>query len=108
VLSSLILNGELDEIGGGREVEDKGRGRGGRGVTSTVSTGLLSIITEGTYNPARSVRRLLIRLFTALITNNSILSLFSPSVVDVYIPFTAISLTVDDFPLFTEDTAMER
>jgi hypothetical protein len=103
------LNGELEELGGGgggRGVEDKGRG--GRVVTSTVSTGVFSIITEGTYNPARSVRRLFIRLFTALITNNSILSLFSPSVVDVYIHFTVISLTVDDFPLFTEDTAMER
>jgi hypothetical protein len=82
-LSSLILNAELEEVGGGRGADDKGRGRGGKEADSTVSTGVSSIVTEGTYNPAKSVLRLLIRLFTALTTSSSISSLFSPSVVEV-------------------------
>lgn len=104
-----MFKGDLEERGGGRGEEDRGRGLGGREIVSgTGLTGVFSIITEGTCNPAKSVRKLFIRLFTALITNNSILSLFSPAVVEVYMYFTVTSRTVDDFPLFREDTAMER
>ena len=95
---------EEGEGGEGRREE----ARGGREVASAVSTVVFSIITEGTYNPAKSVRRLFMRLFTAFITNNSILSLFSPSVIEVYTHFTVMSLVSFNFPLFTEDTDIER
>ena len=103
VLSSLMLNGGLKDT-----EEDRGVGGSAFAVTVvTSSTGVISILTEGTYNPAKSARRLFIKLFTAFITNNSIFSLFS-LLIEEYKQFTVTSLTVGDFPFLAEDTEIER
>ena len=105
VLSSLMLNGGLKDT-----EEGGGGGVGGTAFAVTVvtsSTGVISILTEGTYNPAKSARRLFIKLFTAFITNNSIFSLFS-LLIEEYKQFTVTSLTVGDFPFLAEDTEIER